>query len=62
MSHIAGKDDGWDGADEAKPAAKKDDNKCGNDGKHHALVPRSMIAMYSYHCWLGLMLYHNHIR
>jgi len=45
MSHIAGKDDGWDGADEAKPAAKKDNNKCRNDGEHHALVPRSMIAM-----------------
>lgn len=60
MSHIAGKDDGWDGAGEGEPAAKEDDNKCRDDGEHHALVPRSM-ALYSYKCWLGLMLQHNHI-
>ena len=62
MAHIAGKDDGRDGADQGEPAEEENDNKGWDDGQHHTLIARGIPVMQSSDYCLWLLLHQHHIR
>ncbi len=63
MTHIDGKDDGNDGADQRPPAAKEEDAEGDEDGKNQSTGAKVTVRlgdMGGYNS-LRLLLYNDHI-